>query len=71
MAVLSTAQEYQQVRQAIQKLSSGKARVSFSVDGVTVTYDRDQMRWLQDRELELARRLSIRHTRKRTRPDFT
>lgn len=77
MAVLTTAAEYQSVREAIQQLTTldadGKRRdvASFSVDGVSVSYGANQLPWLQEREIELARRLTQRNIRKRTRPDFS
>lgn len=72
MAALTTALEYAAVREAIQTLTTtGQQIVSISQDGATVTYAANQLPWLQAREIELARRLSTRNTRKRTRPDFT
>lgn len=77
MAVLTTAQEYQAVREAIQQLSTlgtdGKRRdtVSFSVDGMSVSYAASQLQWLQAREVELANRICNANRRKRTSPDFS
>ena len=77
MAALTHAQEYAAVREAIQLLTtldtSGNRRdiVSFSVDGLTVTYAASQMSWLQDRERELAKRITQRNSRKRVTPDFS
>ena len=77
MAAISTALEYQAVREAIQLLSTldanGKRRdrVSFSVDGMSVTYAASQIQWLQSREIELANRICNRNRRKRTSPDFS
>lgn len=77
MAALTTAQEYAAVREAIQRLTtldtSGKRRdiISFTVEGMVVNYASNQLPWLQDREKELARRLSIRNVRKRVTPDFS
>lgn len=72
MAALTTALEYAAVREAIQTLTTtGQQIVSISQDGATVIYAANQLPWLQAREIELARRLSTRNTRKRTRPDFT
>lgn len=68
---LSTAQEYQAIREALQIFSTGKSTASVSIDGMTVTYQSTQADFLQGREMELARRLSIRNVRKRTRPDFS
>lgn len=68
---LSTAQEYTAIREALQIFSTGKSTASVSIDGMTVTYQSTQAAFLQQREMELARRLSIRNVRKRTRPDFT
>ncbi len=72
MAALTTAEEYALVREAIQTLTtSAQSTVSFSVDGLSVTYSQQQIPWLQDRERELVRRLNQRNIRKRTFPDFT
>jgi hypothetical protein len=74
---LTTLQEYQAIREAIQQLSTlntdGTRRdfVSVSVDGMSTTYGASQMDSLQRRELELARRLTIRNSVKRTEPDFS
>lgn len=68
---LSTAQEYQAIREALQIFSTGKSTASVTIDGMTVSYQSTQADFLQSREMELARRLSIRNVRKRTRPDFT
>jgi hypothetical protein len=77
MAALTTAQEYAAVREAIQLLTTlntdGTRRDIVSVTspgGMSVTYAASQMDFLQKRELELARRLTIRNTRKRTFPEF-
>ena len=77
MAVLTTQQEYTAVREAIQQLttldSSGNRRdiVSTSIAGFSVTYSSSQLPELQKREIELARRLSVRNLRKRVTPDFS
>lgn len=77
MAALTTSQEYQAIREAIQLLSTldstGKRRdrVSFSVDGLSVSYAANQIQWLQARETELANRICNRNRRKRTSPDFS
>jgi hypothetical protein len=72
MALLTTAQEYAAVREAIQTLTTtGSNMVSFNVDGITVTYAASQMDWLQNREEVLAGRITARNRRKRTQPDFT
>ena len=73
MAALTTAQEYAAVREALQAFTTGTAQTVYSVqlDGMTVTYHSGQMQFLQDREKELARRLTTRNNRKRTTPDFT
>ena len=71
MGALTTAQEYESVREAIQELTAtGKSLVSVSTDGMTRSYSASQLTMLQAREMELARRLSLRNTRKRTTPDF-
>jgi hypothetical protein len=77
MAALTTAQEYQAVRLAIQQLttldSDGKRRdrVSFSLDGLSVSYAATQLPWLQEREVELANRICNSNRRKRVSPDFS
>ena len=77
MAAISTALEYQAVREAIQRMttldSSGKRRdrVSFSIDGMSVSYAASQLPWLQAREIELANRLCNANRRKRVTPDFS
>jgi hypothetical protein len=72
MAALTTAQEYEAVRTAIQTLSTtGQAMVSFTLGGMSVSYSASQMPWLEKREVELARRLSQRNIRKRTLGDFS
>jgi hypothetical protein len=77
MAALTTAQEYQAVREAIQQLTTlgtdGKRRdrVSVSIDGVSVSYSGSQLDTLMHRERELASRLCQRNARKRTTPDFS
>jgi hypothetical protein len=77
MTALSHAAEYAAVREAIQLLTTldgnGKRRdiVSFAVEGMTVTYASDQLDWLQQRERELAGRISQKNLRKRTTPDFS
>jgi hypothetical protein len=72
MAAVSLTAEYALVREAIQTLTStGAPIVSFSVDGVQVTYAQNQLTWLQDREEVLAKRINARNIRKRTLPDFT
>lgn len=69
---LTTAQEYQAVREAIQTLTgTGQSTVSVVVDGVEVTYARDQLAMLQAREIVLANRICTRNRRKRTTPDFS
>ena len=77
MTALTTAQEYAAVREAIQKLTTLDANserrdvVSFTVGDLTVSYNSQQLPWLQEREKELARRLTCRNIRKRTQADFT
>jgi hypothetical protein len=76
MVALTTQQEYDAIREAIQQLSTlsgtGERRdtVSVSVEGMSLTYSSAQMPQLQDREKELARRLTIRNVRKRTISTF-
>jgi hypothetical protein len=71
MPALTTAQEYQAIREALQLFSTGRTEASVSVDGMSITYQASQMVDLQRREQELARRLTMRNVRKRTFPDFT
>lgn len=74
---MTTAQEYEAVQIAIQQLTTldddGNRRdiASFTVDGISVSYSARQLNALQERELELARRLSIRNVRKRTTSAFS
>lgn len=77
MAALTTSQEYQAIREAIQLLttldSSGNRRdsVSFSIGDITSSYSSSQLPELQKREIELANRLCNLNRRKRTSPDFS
>lgn len=77
MTALTHAAEYAAVREAIQQLttldSNGKRRdiVSFSLGDMQVTYASTQLTWLQDRERELAKRLTQKNSRKRVSPDFS
>jgi len=68
MALLSTRQELNAIREAIQALISSGAS-SVTIDGVN--YIAISLPQLQRRELELYRRLSRRHQLKRTTPDFS
>ncbi len=76
MTALTTAAEYAAIREAIQQLTTlntdGTRRdiVSFNVGDLQVTYSSGQLPWLQDRERELARRLTQKNSRKRVTPDF-
>jgi predicted metal-dependent RNase len=72
MAALTHAQEYEAIRQAIQQFTTSNVDVaSVNVDGMTITYSRAKLDWLQQRERELAKRLSQRNVRKRVIPDFS
>jgi len=77
MAAISTALEYQAVREAIQLLTTldenekRRDSVSFSVEGMSIVYAASQLQWLQQREIELANRMCNRNRRKRTSPDFS
>jgi len=68
---MTTLQEYQAIREAIQKLTTldenGQRRdiVSTSIGGFSVSYSSSQLSFLQSREIELAKRLSVRNSRKR------
>jgi hypothetical protein len=70
MAALTTLQEFQAIREALQLFSQGRTTASVTIDGMTVAYQSSQADSLMAREAELAKRLSIRNVRKRTRPDF-
>jgi hypothetical protein len=77
MAPMTTAQEYQAVREAIQLFTTldenGQRRdkVSFTVDSFSVSYQSGQLPFLREREVELANRICNRNRRKRTSPDFS
>jgi len=77
MALLTTRQEYDAIREAIQKLTtldtSGARRdtVSVSIDGMSTTYSASQLQSLTEREEILANRLCTRNRRKRVTPDFS
>lgn len=72
MAALTTAQEYQAVREAIQTLTAtGQAVVSVTLDGMSYTYSASQLTNLRAREVELANRICNANRRKRTSPDFS
>ena len=76
MAALTTQQEYDAIREAIQQLSTlntnGSRRdyVSISIGESSLTFSGAQMAQLQAREELLAKRLSIRNVRKRVTPRF-
>ena len=72
MAALTTEQEYAAVREAIQQLTTtGKAIVSFNIGDISETYSSSQLKWLEEREEILAKRLAQKNIRKRTYPDFS
>lgn len=77
MALLTTKEEYDKVREAIQALTTldadGNRRdvVSIGSDGMSTTYNASQLPMLQAREETLAARLTTRNTRKRVTPDFS
>ena len=71
MSAMSTVLEYQVVREAIQTFNTGESVYSFNLGDLSITYNATQKEWLMVREIELARRLSQRNIRKRTRPDFS
>jgi len=71
MPLLTTRQEYDAVREALQLFSQGQSIAMISQGDMQITYHANQMPQLQMREKELLRRLSITNSRKRTRPDFT
>lgn len=72
MAALTSAQEYDLVRLAIQELTrTSNPVVSVSLDGMSYTYSASQLVNLQAREIELANRICNANRRKRTSPDFS
>ena len=73
MAVLTTAQEYEKVREAIQSLySTGALPPDFTLGDMTISGNASaQISQLEKREATLAARLTQRNVRKRTRPDFS
>jgi len=71
MATLTTQQEYDAIRAAIQAFATGTSIYSFSLGDTQITYHSTQKEWLQEREQVLAARLSSRNVRKRMVPDFT
>ena len=71
MPSLSTSAEYSALREAIQAFSTGRTTATVTIDGMSVTYSANDKEWMQQRERELARRLTCRNVRKRTQPDFT
>jgi precorrin-3B methylase len=70
MAAITTQQEYDAIREALQLFSQGQSVAQVTQGDLTVTYQQSQMEFLEKREHELARRLSVRNVRKRTFPDF-
>lgn len=69
---LTTAQEYQVVREAIQTLTAtGQSVVSVTIDGMSHTFSASQLVNLQAREEVLANRICNANRRKRTSPDFS
>lgn len=72
MTALTTAAEYQLVREAIQTLTTtGQSLVSISIDGMSRTFQSSQLPYLRDREKELANRICTRNRRKRTISSFS
>jgi len=71
MAALTTQQEYDAIREAIQTLTAtGQSTVSVSVDGMSVSYNASQMTQLAEREVVLANRICNKNRRKRVIPGF-
>jgi len=71
MSALSTQQEYDAIREAIQTLTAtGQSTVSISVDGMSMTYNASQLTQLAAREVELANRICNKNRRKRVSPGF-
>jgi hypothetical protein len=71
MASLTTAQELESIRAALQLFSQGQSTASVTIGDISLTYQSTQAQFLVDREKELLRRLSVRNVRKRTLPDFS
>ncbi len=74
MALLTTAQEYQKVREAIQALTTtSKSLVTVQFDGVSTTYENSvaTRKSLMDYQVVLANQICNRNRRKRTSPDFS
>jgi hypothetical protein len=71
MAALTTQQEYDAIREAIQTLTAtGQPTVSVSVEGMSVSYNASQLQHLAAREVELANRICNKNRRKRVIPGF-
>ena len=77
MALLTHAQEYAAVREAIQRMTvldadgNRQDYTSFSIGDISVSFPPSvTIQYLQGRERELAKRLSIRNVRKRTISSF-
>ena len=71
MAALTTAQKYAAVREALDAFATGAAVHTYTLGDISVTYYANQSAYLAEREKELARQLTQRNIRKRTRPDFS
>lgn len=71
MPALTTQQEYDSIREAIQTLTAtGQPVVSITVDGMSTSYQSSQLPQLMKREIELANRICNRNRRKRVIPGF-
>jgi len=71
MAALTTQQEYDAIREAIQTLTAtGQPTVSVTVDGMSVSYNASQLPQLTAREVVLANRICNANRRKRVIPGF-
>lgn len=71
MADPTTREMWSAVRLALAAFAAGDSIYSFNLGDLQITYNSTQKEWLQDREKELAKQLSIRNVRKRTFPDFS
>ena len=68
---MTTQQEYDAIRTAIQTLTAtGQPTVSVTVDGMSVSYNASQMTQLAEREVILANRICNKNRRKRVIPGF-
>ena len=70
MALKSTLQQLEEIQTAITTLISDGVN-SVSIDGISYSKTNGGIQALEQREETLYKRLSMRNTRKRTRPSFS